>query len=436
MQLTLIGLALAATIASAQTVPLQPCQDLNFPACNVVQLQTPEDPYASYRVPKPPTVPKWTAFVKSLSDESTYPWTNLAAMPGPADGGATPGAANAKGAAWGTIENAATEVYTCPAGKWALTFDDGPVLTDRSLAILKANKVVGTYFLVGSAIVNNATHAQYVKDIYDNGHQIALHSWSHRPISLQSTDAVISELILNILAIYKVIGKVPRYYRPAYSAIDDRVRYILKSMGLRPVIWNIESLDAAVGTAAPAGIEISGIVTVDMAVSHVKTIFKEKTDPRWNYFPGTPDATGRNTYQGFISLEHDINDDEIRVAEQVVAFAAQSGFESVYVNACDQIMPGADFYLHEDSALVQFIKTINLPLTAADLEPFTGTFTANPAGGAAVGGVVATGGGAVASKTGSAAVTATGGAAATSTKSSGLRSAVALVASAISFLFM
>ncbi|KAI8615030.1 hypothetical protein BC830DRAFT_1064846, partial [Chytriomyces sp. MP71] len=122
-------------------------------------------------------------------------------------------------------------------------FDDGPVLTDQSMAILKENGVVGTYFLIGSNVVNNETHAKFVKDMYDAGHQIALHTWTHRQVSLQSTDQVISEIIFNILAIYKVIKKVPRYFRPPYSAIDDRVRFILKSMGLRPVIWNIESLD-------------------------------------------------------------------------------------------------------------------------------------------------------------------------------------------------
>ncbi|KAI8615029.1 hypothetical protein BC830DRAFT_331954 [Chytriomyces sp. MP71] len=102
------------------------CQTLsNFPSCDTVQLTTPE-PLALFRVPEPPVVPKWTAFVKSLSDESTYPWINASPMPGSAaagspDGGATPGGPNAKGGAWGTPQNEATEVYACPANKWALT---------------------------------------------------------------------------------------------------------------------------------------------------------------------------------------------------------------------------------------------------------------------------------------------------------------------------
>ncbi|KAI9342872.1 hypothetical protein BDR26DRAFT_858908 [Obelidium mucronatum] len=353
------------------------------------------DAYASYRVPAPPAVPKWTAFVKSLGDQTTYPWAATAPSPKSNDGGATGGGPNGKGAAWGTLENKATEVFACPAGQWALTFDDGPVLTDQSMAILKANNVVGTFFLVGSKIAENTTHAKFVQDLYDAGHQIALHSWTHRQISLQSTDEVIAELIFNILAVYNVIGKVPRYFRPAYSAIDDRVRNILVSMGLRPVIWNIETLDADVGGPAPGGIDIiSSNVTVADALAHTKSDFEAKSDPRWSYFPSKTPIPGtvptRYTYDGFISLQHDISAAHIQVAQVVVPFAAKSGFKSVYVNACDQIMPDASFYLDDNSVLTQFIKSIKLPLTAADLAPFTGSFAAVPAGGASIGGAVAT----------------------------------------------
>ncbi|KAJ3245971.1 chitin deacetylase [Chytriomyces hyalinus] len=366
------------------------CPDNRYPSCTVVPLDVP-DAYAQNRVPAPPGVPKWTAFVKSLTDESTYPWSSLVPSVND-DGGATGGGPNAKGDAWGSLKNEATEVFACPANQWALTYDDGPVYTDRTLSILKENNVVGTFFLIGADVVNNETHAKFVQDIYNAGHQIALHSWSHRQISLQSTDQVISELILNILSIYNVIGKVPRYYRPAYSAIDDRVRFILKAMGLRPVIWNIESNDAGIGQKAPSGIEITGTLTVQNVIEHVKTDFAQKYDARWNYFPGqnSSAANGKNTYDGFISLEHDITEEDIAVAREVASFVAKTGYKTVYVNACDQIMPNAGFYLDDGSALVQFIKGIKLPLTAADLEPYTGTFPLIPAGGASVNGAVVT----------------------------------------------
>ncbi|KAJ3064647.1 chitin deacetylase [Podochytrium sp. JEL0797] len=387
MQFALIASLATAASVLGQAAPA--CLDPKFPACTVVKMQQP-DTYASYRVPEPPTVPKWTAFVESLQHPD-YPWVGVAPSPASNDGGATGGNANAKGAAWGTLENKATEVFGCPANQWALSFDDGPVLTDQSMAILKANNVVGTFFLVGSNVVNNATHAKFVQDLYDAGHQIAMHTWTHRQISLQSTDEVISELIFNILAIYSVIGKVPRYFRPPYSAIDNRVRNILLAMGLRPVIWNIESLDAGITeppSKAPGGIDIAGQdLTVASSVAHVENSFKQKYDPRWNYFPSdSPLPNGRYSYNGFISLEHDITASDIQVAAAVVPFMAKSGYKAKFVNECDQIMPNASFYLDDNAALTQFIKGIKLPLTTADYAAFTGTFPANPAGGASVAG--------------------------------------------------
>ncbi|KAJ3390718.1 chitin deacetylase [Entophlyctis sp. JEL0112] len=352
------------------------------------------DTYASYRVPAPPAVPKWTAFIESLTDNTTYPWIGVAPLTSSNDGGATGGSANGAGAAWGTLANTATEVFACPTGQ----FDDGPILTDQSMALLKENNVVATFFLIGSNVVNNATHSQFVKDIYNAGHQIALHTWTHRQISLQTSDVVISELFFNILSIYNLIGKVPRYFRPPYSAIDDRVRYILHAMGLRPVIWNIESLDADITdppTLAPGGIDVSGEnVTVANSIQHTEHSFNQSYDPRWNYFPSSTEigSTGRYEYTGFISLEHDITAADIQVAQAIVPFMAKSGFKSVYVNACDQILPNASFYLDDNSALVQFIKSINLPLTDADYEAYTGYFTPNAAGGASVNGVLSTAG--------------------------------------------
>ncbi|KAJ3064648.1 chitin deacetylase, partial [Podochytrium sp. JEL0797] len=361
------------------------CLDSRYPSCTTVQMAVP-DTYASYRVPPPPAVPAWTAFVQSLADPN-YPWVGVAPSSAANDGGATGGKPNGQGAAWGTLQNKATEVYACPANQVALSFDDGPMMTDQSMALLKANNVVGTFFLIGSNVANNATHAQWVKDLDSAGHQIALHTWTHRQISLQTTDQVISELIFNILSIYNVIGKVPRYFRPPYSAIDDRVRNILVAMGLRPVIWNIESLDADITippTKAPGSTEISGQdVTVANAISHTKSNLAQKYDARWNYFPGTGKAAnGQTTYDGFITLEHDITDQDIQVAAAIIPFVAKSGLQSVFVNQCDQISPNASFYLPDNSVLTQFIKSIKLPLTSADYANFTGTFPAIPAGGA------------------------------------------------------
>ncbi|KAJ3104599.1 chitin deacetylase [Physocladia obscura] len=336
---------------------LGPCgENALFPACDVVGMDA-CDSYTCYRVPQPPAVPEWTAWVESQTDNANFPWVNVPPSNTSNDGGATPGA---------HFGNAASEVYTCPKGYWALTYDDGPVLTNQTLALLAQANLKATFFLIGSNVVNNATHASYVQAIHNAGHQIALHTWTHRQISLQASDS--QDISVHHVSCHDD------------SAIDDRIRNIIHSMGLRPVVWNIESQDAGIDPAAPEsglGALAGQTLTVDTVTQHVETSVQQGFDPRWNYFtPGTGTTTQGygNTYNGFVTLEHDITPSDISVAANVIAWYPQSGMTSAYVNQCDQITPNASFYLESTHPLVQFIKTIKLPLTPADLAAFNGTF--------------------------------------------------------------
>ncbi len=62
-----------------------------------------------------------------------------------------------------------------------LTFDDGTSSnTHKILDILNAEGVKGTFFVVGSQIVNNGSVArEAVKRIVDEGHTLAIHCYNH-----------------------------------------------------------------------------------------------------------------------------------------------------------------------------------------------------------------------------------------------------------------
>ena len=58
-----------------------------------------------------------------------------------------------------------------------LTFDDGPSpLTGKFLDVLDKYNIKGTFFLVGNQIQSNA---EVVKRLYDEGHGIGLHTYTH-----------------------------------------------------------------------------------------------------------------------------------------------------------------------------------------------------------------------------------------------------------------
>ncbi|MGL5951159.1 MAG: polysaccharide deacetylase family protein, partial [Cetobacterium sp.] len=70
----------------------------------------------------------------------------------------------------------------------ALTFDDGPKVkvTEQILNVLKENEVKGTFFIVG---VNGKRFPEILNKIYEEGHQIANHSYNHpnlRKLSMES----------------------------------------------------------------------------------------------------------------------------------------------------------------------------------------------------------------------------------------------------------
>ncbi|KAJ3117738.1 hypothetical protein HK100_000760 [Physocladia obscura] len=86
-------------VVNGQAIPTN-CSNTDYPPCEQAIMPVP-DQYGNYRVPSAPGVPRWTQFVQSLTDNSTYPWWNIPVRNGTDDGGETGGGPNAKGFMWG-----------------------------------------------------------------------------------------------------------------------------------------------------------------------------------------------------------------------------------------------------------------------------------------------------------------------------------------------
>ena len=80
-----------------------------------------------------------------------------------------------------------------------LTFDDGPnAYTPQILDVLDAYGVKATFF-----VMNNGSYNKYMKDIVNRGHQIALHTYSHKYASVYASDNAYYEDLGKISAIVK-----------------------------------------------------------------------------------------------------------------------------------------------------------------------------------------------------------------------------------------
>jgi len=138
------------------------------------------------------------------------------------------------------------DASTCPnKDDWGITFDDGPTIyTPPLLDYLKSKNIKATFFVVGSRVIDNP---DMLRRIYAEGHQLAVHTWSHTMLTSQTNEQVIAELWWTATAINNTVGAWPKYMRPPYGDIDDRVRGIVRALGMRAVLWIEDTNDWELG---------------------------------------------------------------------------------------------------------------------------------------------------------------------------------------------
>lgn len=136
-------------------------------------------------------------------------------------------------------ENQQSQGSSGSGKKVALTFDDGPSanVTPQILNTLKKHQVKATFFVLGQGVEK---HPNIAKQIADDGHQIAGHSWNHRDLSKLDIPTVEADLKKTNDMIQQVTGVVPAVYRPPYGAINNSMR---NQIQLSPILWTVDTLD-------------------------------------------------------------------------------------------------------------------------------------------------------------------------------------------------
>lgn len=102
----------------------------------------------------------------------------------------------------------------------ALTFDDGPnsnTMLDL-LVILEQYNVKATFFLIGKMVSSNAVA---VKRLYQAGHEIGNHSYSHIDLAKLSEDEILAEIENCQIAVESVTGVRPALFRPPFLSTSD-----------------------------------------------------------------------------------------------------------------------------------------------------------------------------------------------------------------------
>lgn len=129
----------------------------------------------------------------------------------------------------------------------ALTFDDAPHPTyvPRILALLRAENVKATFFLVGEQLKLMPNVAQ---QIVADGHEIGNHSLTHKTLSRAATETTEQEIAGMQQLIRETLGTTPTLFRPAGGALSAEVRRICEREHLSIILWDVDTNDWRNGT--------------------------------------------------------------------------------------------------------------------------------------------------------------------------------------------
>ena len=132
----------------------------------------------------------------------------------------------------------------------ALTFDDGPSgrFTRRLLDGLAERDAKATFFLCGYRI------AQYPKEtqrIFEEGHEIGLHGYTHDCMEPMSRRQIAKELSDTKALLPEKCKAL--WLRPPGGCSSDGVRQVAEVTGLAILDWSVDPRDWAVRDAATVG---------------------------------------------------------------------------------------------------------------------------------------------------------------------------------------
>ena len=197
-----------------------------------------------------------------------------------------------------------------------LTFDDGPsVCTDDILRILKEENVKATFFVTAQF----TPYLSKLTDIARDGHEVAIHTYSHNFKMYQSIESYFEDLDKIKDVIIKYTGKSPRIMRhPGGSSNSifkkynrdpqfmDRLCVALLDSGYQFVDWNLDSRDAT-GNNVPVNVLVRSAC---QTAHHIQCLLMHDTGAK------------RTTVQAL---------------PQIIRFFKQQGYEFGVINSVDYV---------------------------------------------------------------------------------------------------
>ena len=123
-----------------------------------------------------------------------------------------------------------------------LTYDDGPEPegTAKVLDVLKSYTATATFFVLMSQV---REHPELLKEIKNQGHEIALHGVDHLPINTMDQEDVFVRTYEAKQRLEELIEEPVRWFRPPYGRQSSKSWQGIARSGLVPTLWNVQCDD-------------------------------------------------------------------------------------------------------------------------------------------------------------------------------------------------
>ncbi|KAI5954877.1 CDA2 [Candida theae] len=186
------------------------------------------------------------------------------------------------------------DVYTCP--KLSQTFDDGPSpYTLKLLDALNLTHTQTTFFTLG---VNIVRFPEVYQLAMRSGHIMGSHTWSHKFLPGLSNEGIIAQIEWSIWSMNATGHHLPKWFRPPYGGIDNRVRSILRQFGMQAVLWDFDTFDWKM-------LDHSNMRNEEDVYNDVRKFKQERMRGRGGAGAGGVSGGGNGGSAGGLILEHD-----------------------------------------------------------------------------------------------------------------------------------
>ena len=159
----------------------------------------------------------------------------------------------------------------------ALSFDDGPhpVYTQKILAVLEKYQVKATFFMIGC---NVALYPSVAKSVYDAGHEIGNHTYTHRHIAGMDEETLKGELGRCEDALLELCEYRTHLFRPPEGAVTPCVERCSEEGDYSLILWSLDTRDWEHKSASRiASSVLDGVRPGDIILMHDYIGVKSKT---------------------------------------------------------------------------------------------------------------------------------------------------------------